>query len=113
MYRTGDVARWLPGGEVEYLGRSDDQLKIRGQRIELSEINHALLSLPGVRQAVTHALVLQGTPVQRGGTRANWWGIWWHNRAWHGIWRCCVRCWPIACHRIGCQWRWWKWMNCR
>ncbi|USS95663.1 hypothetical protein M5J15_15550 [Serratia symbiotica] len=67
MYCTGDVARWLPGGEVEYLGRSDDQLKIRGQRIELSEIDHALLSVPGVRQAVIHALVLQGTPVQRGG----------------------------------------------
>ena len=67
MYRTGDVARWLPDGAVEYLGRSDDQLKIRGQRIELSEIDHALLSLPGVRQAVTHALVLQGTPVDAGG----------------------------------------------
>jgi len=75
MYRTGDVVRWLPGGEVEYLGRSDDQLKIRGQRIELSEINHALLSLPGVRQAVTHALVLQGTPVQRGGGRAPTGGV--------------------------------------
>ncbi|ASM04960.1 non-ribosomal peptide synthetase [Serratia marcescens] len=67
MYRTGDVARWLPDGAVEYLGRSDDQLKIRGQRIELSEIDHALLSLPGVRQAVTHARVLQGTPVDAGG----------------------------------------------
>ncbi len=61
MYRTGDVARWLPDGSVEYLGRSDDQLKIRGQRIELSEIDHALLSLPGVSQAVTHALVLENS----------------------------------------------------
>lgn len=67
MYRTGDVARWLPGGEVEYLGRSDDQLKIRGQRIELSDIDHALLSLPGVRQAVAHALVLQGAPAGAAG----------------------------------------------
>jgi len=58
MYRTGDVARWLPSGVVDYLGRSDFQLKIRGQRIELSDIDHALLSLPGVAQAVTHALTL-------------------------------------------------------
>ncbi|WP_312836894.1 amino acid adenylation domain-containing protein, partial [Pantoea sp.] len=60
MYRTGDVARWLENGAVEYLGRSDDQLKIRGQRIELSEIDHALATLPGVEQAVTHAVVLGG-----------------------------------------------------
>ncbi|WP_413721973.1 enterobactin synthase subunit F [Sodalis sp. RH24] len=62
MYRTGDVARWLDNGAVEYLGRSDDQLKIRGQRVELSEIDHALLLLPGVRQAVTHARVLGAAP---------------------------------------------------
>ena len=62
MYRTGDVARWLPTGAVEYLGRSDFQLKIRGQRIELSDIDHALLSLPGVAQAVTHALTLGNAP---------------------------------------------------
>jgi amino acid adenylation domain-containing protein/non-ribosomal peptide synthase protein (TIGR01720 family) len=42
MYRTGDVVRWLPTGAVEYLGRSDDQLKIRGQRIELGDIEAAL-----------------------------------------------------------------------
>lgn len=58
MYRTGDVARWLPSGAVEYLGRSDFQLKIRGQRIELADIDHALLSLPGIVQAVTHAMAL-------------------------------------------------------
>lgn len=58
LYRTGDVARWLPDGVVDYLGRSDDQVKIRGQRIELAEIDHALLALPGVAQAVTHARVL-------------------------------------------------------
>lgn len=48
MYRTGDVARWLDNGAVEYLGRSDDQLKIRGQRIELGEIDRAMLALPDV-----------------------------------------------------------------
>ena len=58
MYRTGDVARWLDNGAVEYLGRSDDQLKIRGQRIELGEIDRVMSSLEGVEQAVTHACVL-------------------------------------------------------
>ena len=58
MYRTGDVARWLDNGAVEYLGRSDDQLKIRGQRIELGEIDRAMLTLPDVAQAVTHACVI-------------------------------------------------------
>ncbi|MBJ3815406.1 enterobactin synthase subunit F [Shimwellia pseudoproteus] len=58
MYRTGDVARWLDNGAVEYLGRSDDQLKIRGQRIELGDIDRALLQLPGVAQGVANACVL-------------------------------------------------------
>lgn len=58
MYRTGDVARWLDNGAVEYLGRSDDQLKIRGQRIELGEIDRAMLTLPDVAQAVTHACII-------------------------------------------------------
>lgn len=58
MYRTGDVARWLENGAVEYLGRSDDQLKIRGQRIELGEIDRVMQALPDVEQAVTHACVI-------------------------------------------------------
>ncbi len=58
MYRTGDVVRCLPTGDVEYLGRSDDQLKIRGQRIELGDIEAAMLALPGVARAVAHARVL-------------------------------------------------------
>jgi enterobactin synthetase component F len=69
MYRTGDVARWLPDGAVEYLGRSDDQLKIRGQRIELNEIDHAMAALPGIEQAVTHAVVLGSSSDQQGDAR--------------------------------------------
>lgn len=49
MYRTGDVARWLDNGAVEYLGRSDDQLKIRGQRIELGEIDRVMPGAAGCR----------------------------------------------------------------
>ena len=69
MYRTGDVARWLENGAVEYLGRSDDQLKIRGQRIELGEIDQALLSLPDVAQGVTHACVLNQAATGGGDAR--------------------------------------------
>ncbi|HVR95754.1 MAG TPA: amino acid adenylation domain-containing protein, partial [Thermoanaerobaculia bacterium] len=52
LYRSGDLGRFLPGGEVEYLGRIDHQVKIRGFRIELGEIEAALARHPEVRQAV-------------------------------------------------------------
>ncbi|HCS7461060.1 TPA: amino acid adenylation domain-containing protein, partial [Escherichia albertii] len=69
MYRTGDVARWLENGAVEYLGRSDDQLKIRGQRIELGEIDRVMQALPDVEQAVTHACVINQAAVTGGDAR--------------------------------------------
>ncbi|WP_059413921.1 non-ribosomal peptide synthetase [Cupriavidus basilensis] len=51
LYRSGDLARYLPRGGLELAGRADSQLKVRGFRIECGEIEHALLALPGVRQA--------------------------------------------------------------
>jgi amino acid adenylation domain len=69
MYRTGDVARWLENGAVEYLGRSDDQLKIRGQRIELGEIDRVMQSLADVAQAVTHACVINQAAATGGDAR--------------------------------------------
>jgi len=52
IYRTGDVARWLPNGEIEYLGREDHQVKIRGLRIELGEIENTSREYPGVVECV-------------------------------------------------------------
>ncbi|TDU79552.1 non-ribosomal peptide synthetase [Streptomyces sp. KS 21] len=51
MYRTGDLARRLPDGRLEYLGRVDDQLKIRGNRVEPNEVAAVLAEAPGLRNA--------------------------------------------------------------
>ncbi|WP_280440189.1 non-ribosomal peptide synthetase, partial [Nocardia cyriacigeorgica] len=52
MYRTGDLVTWTRAGELEYLGRTDFQVKLRGLRIELGEIEAALLAQPGIAQSV-------------------------------------------------------------
>ncbi|WP_309744852.1 polyketide synthase, partial [Chamaesiphon sp. OTE_20_metabat_361] len=53
LYKTGDLARYLPDGDLEYLGRSDNQVKIRGFRIELGEIDATLTQQPQIQEAVT------------------------------------------------------------
>ncbi|HEV3456041.1 MAG TPA: amino acid adenylation domain-containing protein, partial [Thermoanaerobaculia bacterium] len=52
VYRTGDLGRFLPDGQVEFLGRADRQLKVRGHRIEPAEVEAALHDVAGVRQAL-------------------------------------------------------------
>ncbi|NIL80031.1 non-ribosomal peptide synthetase [Rhodococcoides kroppenstedtii] len=64
LYRTGDLARWRADGDLDYLGRTDFQVKVRGLRIELGDVEAALLAHPGVDHAVAVA-----RPDHRGGTR--------------------------------------------
>ena len=52
IYKTGDRARWTENGDIVILGRNDDQVKLRGLRIELGEVEKSILSLDGVKQAV-------------------------------------------------------------
>lgn len=55
IYKTGDLVRMLPNGELEYVGRNDSQVKIRGFRVELSEIEKTLTNYPGIQHAVVLA----------------------------------------------------------
>ncbi|WP_264770041.1 condensation domain-containing protein, partial [Coxiella burnetii] len=55
LYKTGDLVRWLPDGNLEYRGRNDFQVKIHGYRIELGEVEHALMKIPGIRNGVVLA----------------------------------------------------------
>ena len=55
MYRTGDMAKWLPNGDIEFIGRADYQVKIRGYRIELGEIETCLNRIEGIKEAVVLA----------------------------------------------------------
>lgn len=66
LYATGDLARWLPAGELEFLGRLDDQIKIRGSRIEPGEIESALREHPAVADA---AVVVSRPDGPDGGSR--------------------------------------------
>ncbi|MCP4348351.1 MAG: amino acid adenylation domain-containing protein [Desulfobacterales bacterium] len=56
MYRIGDLGRWLPDGNIEFLGRKDDQVKVRGHRIELGEIENRLKQHPLIEDALVMAI---------------------------------------------------------
>lgn len=62
IYRTGDLARWRPDGTIDFLGRRDGQVKLRGYRIELDEIEEVLRRQPGVTAAAAKLAVIGGEP---------------------------------------------------
>lgn len=60
-YRTGDLVRWNHDGQLEFVGRSDDQVQIRGVRVEPAEVSRAVAALPGVREALVTGVVDPGS----------------------------------------------------
>ncbi|MDQ3402559.1 MAG: non-ribosomal peptide synthetase [Actinomycetota bacterium] len=65
IYRTGDLGRMLPDGTIEFVGRADSQVKVRGMRIEPAEIEAALAAVPGVRSAVVVGVPNEAAPGYR------------------------------------------------
>ncbi len=72
LYRTGDVVRWLPSGRIEFLGRNDHQVKIRGNRIELGEVEVVLAGHPDVEACVAMA---RTSPGEAGELRLVVWAV--------------------------------------
>ena len=73
LYRTGDLGRWRHDGSLEHGGRVDDQIKLRGFRVELGEIETRLLSCPGVARAVVALREDSAEPSQARGLRGARW----------------------------------------